>query len=273
MNGLTKKIPWPKTILFAKMTWPEVQKAVESNSLALIVVGQTEEHGPHLPLDTDSLIGETVAKRAAEKLRDEGTPTVLLPTVWTGYTTVDLYAWPGTISIKPIHLVNILTDICESLVRIGFKKIALINCHGGNAFAMEVASREIRDRTSVAMCTIAPPQFIGAEQVLSTRDIHGGEGETSSYLAIAPEYVDMEKAPKEPLKYKGKKAMSAAAATKAYWWSSWSLEKRKSGIMGDATPATREKGERLLKLGVDAVVEMLKDYYNSPFVTPEEHGN
>jgi len=269
---LTKKIPWPKTILFAKMSWPEVKKAAESNALALIVVAQVEEHGPHLPLDTDWVIGETVAKNVAENLRDQGIPTVLLPTVWSAYSPVDLTAWPGTIVVRPMTLANLLIDICESLVRSGFKKIALMNSHGGNSFALEMASREIRDRTGVPMCTVAAPFFIGQEKILSTPDTHGGEAETSIYLAVAPEYVDMEKAPSEPVKYKGKKAMSAAAPSKAYWFSSWSLEKRESGIIGDATPATKEKGEKLVRIAVDAVVEMLKDYYSTPSVPADVHG-
>lgn len=262
---------WPDTILFAKLTWPEIKKAAEANAVALIVVAQIEEHGPHLPVDTDVLIGEAVTFRAAEILRNKNVPVVLLPTVWSAYSEVDVTRFPGTIVVRPIHLASLLTDICESLVRSGFRKIGFVNAHGQNRMAIEMAIRETRDRTGVsaAMFLCANPE--ARSKILHSIDIHGGEGETSLYLAIAPEYVDMDKAPKEPYTLRGKRSLSAMEA-KQSWWTTWSIQKTKYGIFGDASLATKEKGEALLNAYAESLARMIEEYYHSPFVSPEEHG-
>ncbi len=262
----------PDVFLFAKLTWPEIKKAAEINTIVLVVVGQVEEHGPHLPVDTDCLIAEMVTLKACEILKNKGIHALVLPTVWSAYSEVDVAGFPGTIVVRPIHLANLLIDIGESLVRSGFRKIGFVNSHGQNRMAIEMAIREIRDRTKVSGAIF---QFIDPKaqnEILSSIDIHGGEGETSLYLAIAPEYVDMEKAPKEPFMIKGKRALSAMES-KQCWWTTWSVQKTKSGIFGDASLASKEKGEALLKMYANFLADMIEEYYNSPFVLPEEHGH
>ena len=266
-----KKIRWPDICLFAKMTWPEIKEAAESGAIALVPVAQIEEHGPHLPVDTDVVIGETVTLRAAEILKKRGIPVVVLPTVWSGYSEIDVARFPGTISVRPIHLANLLTDIGMSLVRSGFKKIGFIISHGQNKMAVETAIRELRDqvKAQVAMFTFFSPEI--DKKILSSKEVHGGEGETSIYLAVAPEYVDMEKAPKEPYVAKGRKA-SSALHSGLCWWTTWSVQRTKSGIFGDATLATKEKGEALIDAYANLLADMVEEYYRSPYVSPEEHG-
>lgn len=265
------KAKWPDTILFAKLPWPEIKKAAEANAVALIVVAQVEEHGPHLPVDTDWLIGETVTLKAAEILKRKGIPVVVLPTVWSAYSEVDVARFPGTIVIRPMHLANLLTDICESLVRSGFRKIGFVNAHGQNRMAIEMAIRENRDRTGVSAAMFLCIDPKAQSEILSSTDIHGGEGETSLYLAIAPEYVDMTKAPKEPYIPKGERSLSAMEA-KQSWWTTWSVQKTRFGVFGDASLASKEKGEALLKAHAEFLASMVEEYCRSPYVSPEEHG-
>lgn len=113
---------------FAKLTWPEAKTLFESDPVALLPVGATEAHGPHLPLDTDVTIAVAQANRAAEKLSAEGVAPIVMPPV--AYSVAQFaFGFPGTITVRPSTLWNLVEDIVESLEQHGVRRVVLCNSH------------------------------------------------------------------------------------------------------------------------------------------------
>src|SRR5664280_1711988 len=102
-------------LLFHDKNWPQLKRAAANRTLVILPVGATEEHGKHLPVNTDTVIAERMAVVAAEKICGE-VPVLVLPAIWTGYTAAQLKEWPGTVTIKPKTLIDLLSDVLESLV-------------------------------------------------------------------------------------------------------------------------------------------------------------
>ena len=115
---------------FEKMKWPELKKEAEKGNIVLIPAGSIEQHGYHLPVDTDTDIVSYIAKEVSEK-----TNTLLLPTVYYGYLEYGLN-FCGSVSVTNNSLINYMTDIVVSLYKTGFKKVLIINGHGGNYAAL-----------------------------------------------------------------------------------------------------------------------------------------
>ncbi|MEM8713077.1 MAG: creatininase family protein, partial [Planctomycetota bacterium] len=118
----------PHMHVFAKLTWPEAKALFESDPLALVPVGATEAHGPHLPLDTDVTIAVAQARRAAEMLAEAGAKPMVLPPV--AYSVAQFaFGFPGTITVRPSTLWNLVEDIVESLEQHGVRRVVLCNSH------------------------------------------------------------------------------------------------------------------------------------------------
>lgn len=112
----------------AKLTWPEAKEILASDPVALLPVGATEAHGPHLPLDTDVTIATAQARRAAEILDEAGVTTLVLPPI--AYTLAQFaFGFPGTITVRPTTLWNIVEDVVESLEQHGVRRVVLCNAH------------------------------------------------------------------------------------------------------------------------------------------------
>src|SRR6266568_8962001 len=114
-------------VLMSEMTWTEVDQAMKDRPVALLPVGATEAHGPHLPVSTDTVIAVEMARRGAAKLKEHGVPSLVLPPVT--FTVAEYGAeFPGTISISPETSVALLRDVCAAAVR-RFRAVALVNIH------------------------------------------------------------------------------------------------------------------------------------------------
>ena len=114
------------TVLFSELRSPEVKKAAEQNAVLLLPLGQTEEHGPHLPLNTDSLVVERLCLEAVRRL--EGSPPALiLDTVSYGYSQQALKAWPGTFIIPQSLLIEMLKCLIISIADMGFRKLVIVS--------------------------------------------------------------------------------------------------------------------------------------------------
>ena len=231
---------------YAELTWPEVAERVADDPVCVIPVATLEDHGYHLPIDTDAVIAEALAERAVLARPEQ---SLLLPTVTHGYTPHHM-DFPGSITIEWKRFVEYLVDIGKSLIHHGFRRILFVNGHGSNVPLVDMAARllmlERRDVIAATFWYLSTPE--SAELLARTRDsdqpggmAHACELETSLYLAIHPERVQMDKAVREipdwdsdtvwmdwndgPLSIKGQ-------------WSGWT----ESGVIGDATVATAEKG-------------------------------
>ena len=120
-------------IVMESMTWPEISKAIEKGfETVIVMLSSVEQHGPHLPINTDSIIADELALRVARRLGK----TLIAPTIRPGCSDHHL-CLPGTISLRHQVLLDILRDYCSSLARHGFRKIILISSHGGNFSPLE----------------------------------------------------------------------------------------------------------------------------------------
>jgi creatinine amidohydrolase len=185
------------TRLLGEMTAGEVGEAAQAGALLLIPIGATEAHGPHLPLGTDYLIAEEVARELAAHLEQEGITTVITPTL--PYCVAE-YArgFPGTISLRGETLEALLLDLGRSLVEHGFRRAAILCFHlePGNAEHIQRAALALREQVGLEAAEVFVssgevwlPRLRGILDTRLRQDLHGGEMETSVMLRIRPGLV------------------------------------------------------------------------------------
>ena len=263
------------TVLTEEMSWTEIRDAINSGKkTVLLVVGSVEQHGPHLPTITDSLVGKYVAQQAAVKLGD----TLVAPVMQPGLAEHHL-GFPGTISLNFDDFNRFLTDYCTSLAQAGFKNIVLISAHGGNtdtmiAYAPRIA-KQLLNQADVYVATGAVnPEETRKRLALATKyhvslgkaGVHAGWFETSMVLAIRPDLVDMSKAEEGldqdsfymPENAKRTQMRGFAVGVKPY---------SANGILGDPRGATADAGRELLELQIEELAKTVRflTQPNQPF--------
>lgn len=152
-----------KEIFLNLMTWPEIKDRLALTDIALLPVGQTEQHGLHLPIDVDNIICTGLAEMVARKTFDTIKP-VVAPTIPFGYSDLPAFnRYPGTFSLEPATLINLYKDVAVSLLKMGFRKIIFINGHYPNPPFIEEAMRQLTKETGAffALCNF----FLLAEEV------------------------------------------------------------------------------------------------------------
>jgi creatinine amidohydrolase len=253
--------------LYERLSWPEVREAAEREVVCLIPVATLEDHGPHLPIDTDLRITAEICRRAAEAAPDE---ILLLPPIPHGYSPHHM-DFPGPITIAWDTFTRYCRDVGTSLARHGFERMLFLNGHGSNQNLVETAARLVMlDHPGVlAAAAFHTSGRESARLIAEIRDsdyggmAHACELETSMYLAIDPDAVDMDKAVDEQGYPAGEHARLdwADGPLKLMpWWSSFSV----TGVQGDATKATPEKGEALLAAAVQECVEFVRELLEKP---------
>lgn len=230
-------------------------------------IGAVEHHGPHLPLATDSLMADSVAKAVAAEHPDLN--VIILPTLTYGSSNEHIWA-PGTISLNPTTLLSVLDDVGASVKRAGGTKFSFLNAHGGNTNLLRVAIRELRVKhnltTFLAHCDLPPdnggPAGDPREEGLG---IHGGLSETSMMLHLFPELVDMEKAFRDIPSWINEYREIGFETGSEFGWLCNDITT--SGVVGDPTLASAEDGAARFKVSVAnaaaAFAEMLQFSYGS----------
>jgi creatinine amidohydrolase len=242
--------------------WPDIAKEDAARWIAVLPLAATEQHGPHLPLRTDVLIGEAYLARVRELLPDN-IPATFLPIEEIGIST-EHTDYPGTLTLSADAALKTWMAIGESVTRAGIKKLVMVTSHGGNSAAMTIVAQDLRAQHGLFAVTTAWSRF-GAPDGLFTPEelrhgIHGGAVETSIMLARHPQQVRKEAiANFHP---------ASIAMEKDYRWLSthrpapfaWQAQDlHPSGAAGDATAASAEKGQLLLDHGARAFCELLAD--------------
>lgn len=243
---------------WARLTGPEIRAvAGRADALAVLPIGSLEQHGPHLPVITDTASASAAAVRAA-RLVAGAIPVLVLPGLWTGMSEHHL-PFGGTISLNFDELRGVIRGIVRSLRALGFARLLIVNGHGGNVEPLAVAARELAHEFGlpVIACT---PWFLTRAQVAEIAETaetpaHACEGETSVMLAVAPELVRSERfedavrqRPEPVPKYDGFSRF-------------WSFSERApvTGVRGDPRTATAEKGERFLDVQAEALAAAMLD--------------
>ena len=236
----------------------------KSDIILIQPIGATEQHGAHLPLITDDAIGLQVIGKTLEQFSSFSSPTVyVLPPQHVG-RSMEHISYPGTISLSTTTLTNLLMDIGESVYRSGFRKLVLFNSHGGQPQVIEIVARDLRQRYPDFMLF---PTFIWhlpnqSQALVSSHEfkygIHAGDIETSFMLNILNEHVRMNLAQKEyPTSIINQTRLLGMEGGLAYAWVTKDLSQ--SGVIGDPTGATRDKGEQILASLVESFQKLLHE--------------
>lgn len=241
---------------YGDQSWPQLEEAIKKDTMIIIPVGTTEEHGRHLPIETDALIAEMYGDGFGKAL-DGIIPVLVTRPIYFGYSMNIVEKWPGTLKIRTRVFMDYMFDIINSFMKMGFTKIVLLDCHGNHDGPLRTVMREIADEHGKFICTLAPAKLCQAEYDRIKKDpegdIHGGEWETSMILAFKPELVNKDE-------YTNIDAIKCNGPLRGPV-STWGLQKTKSGLFGDPTYAAAELGEACLKAGVEEGVKILKEFY------------
>ena len=231
---------------------------MEGKPLFILPVGQTEEHGSHLPLETDCVIASRIARAAAERLGQD-LPAILMETISFGYSGNVMTRWPGLIRVNMDTVRDYIYDICASLVDMGANKIAVINGHGHHCALLELMARKLMDEKQVAPVILYP--FGLASEALEQvgkggtgASCHAGEFETSLMLVLDPESVEMSQAVDNPLQ-------DADEFPPRTFWSTWDRQKTEDGIYGKPSVASADTGKILFDAAVNKAVQCLLQYH------------
>ncbi len=248
-----------------EMRWPEIKNYLDKGGdTVLVPVGSTEQHGPHLPLGTDSL----VAIRLAEDV-GKAAQVPSCPPLWFGWSPHHM-GHPGTISLRAETVIAVVEDICQSLIRHGFKRILIINGHRQtNLSPLMIAAMNVKQKTG-AFIVVVDPIFIGAEAARKLRKSeigsygHGGELETSHMLFIHNDLVNMEVAKKQIPRHPSKlmELDFYSGGDKVAWVFDVDDMRRLSqgeGSFGDPTASTLEAGKEYHRALVDKLVSFISD--------------
>ncbi|BBF43543.1 creatinine amidohydrolase [Lachnospiraceae bacterium KM106-2] len=245
---------------YRDLTRLEMEQVDKKKTIVMIPVGALEQHGNQAPLGTDDIIAEAMLDYLKEEL-PEDFPMLYFPVIPVGLST-EHKNFCGSITLKPDTYYHMLHDICESLHHHGFKKIAFLVCHGGNAPIIQVLSRELRSEYGLSAFILSSGAFSHPDVKATISegniwDFHGGEMETSMVMAVHPECVKLETSVAgRPEAFCNNKALLPYGAVSIGWVSEdWKdADGNPIGIGGDPSGASAEKGDIILRTSAKALV-------------------
>ncbi|UCD77036.1 MAG: creatininase family protein [Desulfobacterales bacterium] len=259
-----------EAILYAHLSWPEIRDLKKDNIVVVQPFGAIEDHGPHLPVETDCLLINAISLAAVRKVEKN---VLLMPLIPYGYVEHHM-DFPGPISIAGHHLVEYLAGALKSLARHGFRRLLVANGHGSNRPFMDVAARMTMDETDAIIGCVTPYSLARNEikDICESKFLsHAEELETSLVLYLDETLVDMSKRVKEigfPIsKFHWRSLIDPPPLSFVDRWSRIS----ETGVVGDATVASKEKGERLFKVIVDRMAELIEEFKYREIKTDIDH--
>jgi creatinine amidohydrolase len=253
-----------------EMTWPELREAVGEGRIAVMPAGIIEQHGPQLPLNTDIFLAEQITIRAAAHHPDK---VVVVPPVVHGHSPHHM-DFPGTLTVDPQHMINYVLDVCLSLAHHGFKKILIVNGHGSNAPVLDLVARQtiVRTNGAVACASLFYMNSVEYERAaaelfpaMAGRAGHADDIETSLYMGLRPDLVQLDKARDDPPSDLMK--LGTARLPLRAIWSSFSKE----GIYGSVSGSSQAKGEALIAAAGEGLANIFVEFYQKVIPTPVDH--
>lgn len=250
--------------LWSDMTAAEIASADTSGWIAVIPLGATEQHGPHLPLVTDSLIGSALLALAFELIPEE-VPVTALPMLEIGKSDEHLSS-PGTLSFSAEQMTGLLIAMAEGAIRAGVRKIVFINGHGGNSALLDTLTRDLRIRHgALAVATswmrLGLPEGIVADEEIA-HGVHGGLIETSLMLYLRPELVQMDLAEDFPslqeLLAEDGQYLRAYGKVQFGWMAE---DLNPAGVVGNAAEASPETGQAIAIHQAEAFATLCREVH------------
>lgn len=259
--------------LYGDLTSPELDEAARRSPVVVLPVGSMEQHGPHLPLDTDIYPMSRWCLDAARRAPDD---ILLMATIPYGYN-IHATDFPGTIHVAHDTLIDYCAEVCRSVAHHGFTKIVLVNGHGSNAAPLELVARRVVLETHAA-CALLDWFSFGVEAFAPLRESvfpggcsHACEAETSVYLYLSPDRVEMDRA-RDHVRTTMNDFWYVDAfgrgPVKLGWWTSADTP---HGAIGQPTLATADKGRALYEAGLERFVEFVRAFREAPMGTRRDH--
>jgi creatinine amidohydrolase len=257
---------------YNRLTWEEMNEAISSQKLVILPVGSTEQHGPHMPLDVDVFLVEEVClevgRRAPERV-------LVLPPVSYGLNLHHI-DFPGTIHIEPDVFIAFCLNITKSVAYHGFEKLLVVNGHGSNTPLADLVARKTVLETD-SLCAAVNYYTLALEAFEAIRETpvmaHADEFETSLYLHLAPERVRFDRA------VAGDDVRGAMVSSDSVpanpvrfndYWGRWT----QTGVHGDPTKATAEKGRVLFEAAVTGLLRFVDEWRTWPIADrSDQHTN
>jgi creatinine amidohydrolase len=234
--------PQPGPVRLAELRSPQIRELTRSKgqTLCVLPVGASEQHGPHLPIGTDTIIATALCEAASAS---SGVP--LLPTLWASFSHAHTTAWPGTFSLGARTLLDLLVEIGAWVSASGFSKLLLVNAHVGNAGALKVAVEELRDGGEIrpGLINWYELEELGATVSADAADWHANAAETALLLHLRPELVDREAIRDDPDRTAGLVLSYSVRETS------------REGHTGSPSRATAPEGARLFAAASAALAE------------------
>jgi creatinine amidohydrolase len=240
-------------------TAPQLNALAAEDAIVIVPVGSTEQHGPHLPVMVDYRLATEVARRGATKLDRAGHKVLVTPTVWTGFAEHHMELG-GTVTLDYAAFYGVIRGIVRSLARDGFRRICIVNGHGGNIAPLIVAVSELTVELKIPLVYFSYWELAEAatKGVLEYQDkiLHACEGETSMMMAVEPELIDQTRLHEARGPDQDRPEIEALVGKNVFRWQTLNARSRR-GVIGNGAAGTPEKGERLLEAMSDRIAEVL----------------
>ncbi|HWE63694.1 MAG TPA: creatininase family protein [Chloroflexota bacterium] len=249
----------PDRYCLARLTTREIAALDPERTLVVLPVAAVEQHGPHLPVLTDTIIAEAVLTRALALRPDDGRVWAL-PVQAYGKSN-EHTGFPGTFALSAETLAHTLREIAHGVHASGLRRLLFLNSHGGNPEIVDYVARDLRQELGILCFTAHPFRFGLARAIISDVEggygIHGGEAETSVVLAVAPELVHPEHYTAElpPVRHWMRHFTLKGAAS--FGWLTRDLSR--TGTIGDPRTASAEKGQAILDAEARLVAELIEE--------------
>ena len=253
----------PSSKLWAELTTTDLERADLSGHVAVLPVAATEQHGPHLPLGTDTFIMQGYLDRVLAALPDD-VPALVLPIQSCG-ASLEHADFPGTLTLSARTAIAAWSELAVGVARIGIRRLVVVNSHGGNSPVIDIVAQELRATLGLFVVKASWQRFGYPDGLFDAAElahgIHGGAVETSLMRAFRPDLVRTDAV---------RDAVPASVAIEqrfahlrtggrptGFGWMAQDLHV--SGVAGDATKASLEAGEACAAHGVAAFIALLRD--------------
>jgi len=262
---------------YEHLTWSEINEAALAGKVVLLPIGSTEQHGHHLPLDTDNFLATSICLEAGRRNPQH---ILVMPNIPYGYNE-HAQDFPGTIHVTYAHFIEYCLDVCKSVAHAGFSRILIVDGHGSNEHLCEFVARRATLETDALVASTIWTNLV-AEEFEAVREsgpggaAHACELETSVYLHLAPDRVRMDKAQDH---YGG--AADAEGSRYVYadlgkGWGPvklvrWTSASTPTGVSGAPTLATEGKGEAILDAATNHVVAFVEEFRAIPEAERVDH--
>src|SRR6478609_3365904 len=237
--------------LIGELTFQDIPKRLRATSILCLPIGSIEQHGPHLPLNTDAVLAEEYTRRIVARF-GETYDCWQLPTLAVSLAREHEWA-PGTLSLSLAGMSALLRDLGRTIARaLPARNLAIVNGHGGNRGILEALAQDLRADFALNVCVLHPAVWMESGADASLPDIHGGKNETSLMLAIAPQLVRREAIAQLKNPPDGDRVRRTVLDLAVTWpWRSDESDVADQGVIGDVQASSAEFGNRLLEQVVE----------------------